>query len=194
MHSCVCISIKAPRFPGMRVMPASLPAPAGYMRRCFLPPISVRHSCCRFLCSGLLTAPCRIACSPCSLQSSQNRRLPSICSSVAAKDIPPLFPRDERADRRTHDHALPLPRLHIKGAAAATITQPPTMTITAVMKFNSVSPLRTITSANCACIIVRHGRVLNQPAPTLEPKMMLDAEYWMLDAGYWMLDAESSIL
>ena len=102
--------------------------------------------------------------------------------------FPPLYPRNERADRRTHDHALPLPRLHIKGSTTATITLPPTMTITAVMKFNSVSPLRTITSANCACIIVRHGRVLNQPAPTLEPKMMLDAEYWMLDAGYWMLD------
>ena len=100
-----------------------------------------------------------------------------------------LYPRHERTDWRTHDHALPLPRLHIKRATAATITQPPTMTITAVMKFNSVSPLRTITSANCACIIVRHGRVLNQPAPTLEPKMMLDAEYWMLDAEYWMLDA-----
>ena len=99
----------------------------------------------------------------------------------------PLYPRNDRTDRSTHDHALPLPRLHINWATTATITQPPAMTISVVKNYHS--PLRTITSANCACVVVRHGRVLNQPAPTLEPKMMLDAEYWMLDAGYWMLDA-----
>ena len=73
---------------------ARMTVPFSYVRCCFLPSKSARFSCWRFLRSRiLLTAACRIVSNPCSLQSSQNRGLLSICSFAAVEE-PPLSIHD----------------------------------------------------------------------------------------------------
>ena len=154
------------------------------MRRWFLHPISVRHSCWRFLCSRfLLTAACRNASNPCSLQSSQNRGLPSICSHVAAKDFPlSIHAMTEQIGEHMTMHCRCL---------VCTLKGPQ------LLQSHNLQPWPSLPSW-CS--------ILSRPSEQLHPQIVLASlcameEYWtnllqrlsqkwcwMLNTGCWMLD------